>query len=182
MFLKCKKGHAGGRKGQNDEFGFQNAETIECLPNKGKPNKTTTGLITYIGFSLDKNDSNLGEKRPKGQIDPFSGATVPPPAGMLPPQFCVSKANPCGGRPKVKSFLSEGGSKLMWGVALVCDLDFSLAVQHIAKKMVYSQNRSRPAVSEHVRPRLGRVIHGPMPVPGETLDELPGPLVHADLP
>ena len=61
VFLECK-GPRGGRKAQIvNRFRKQ----PKCLQNKGKPNKTTIGLITWVGVKLDKNDYKTGEKRPK---------------------------------------------------------------------------------------------------------------------
>ena len=40
----------------------------------------------------------------------------------------------------------------------------------------------RGGISLHNGGSLGRAIHGPMPISGETFDELPGPLVHTNFP
>ena len=46
MFLACRNGHCGGRKGQVANLGSKNPQQPKCLQRKGQPNMTTIGLIT----------------------------------------------------------------------------------------------------------------------------------------
>ena len=50
---KCAE-RFGGRKGQMVNLASKTPKQPKSLQNKGKPNKTTIGLITAIGLKLDK--------------------------------------------------------------------------------------------------------------------------------
>ena len=54
VFLECRKGHFGGRKGQALTLGSKTQKQPRCLQNKRKHNKTTIGLTTGLGLNLDE--------------------------------------------------------------------------------------------------------------------------------